>query len=69
MGLFSVWGRKCWFLVCVNDYSWFIVCAEPFDYELAMAEIVVVLERQKRFPKAILSDHGPQFIEMERLVS
>jgi len=60
-GPFSVGGKSYWFLVCIDDYSRFIVCAGQFDHQLTTAETVAVLERQKRFPKAILSDHGPQF--------
>jgi transposase InsO family protein len=60
-GPFSVGGKCYWFLVCIDDYSRFIVCAEQFDHQLTTAETVAVLERQKRLPKAILSDHGPQF--------
>jgi transposase InsO family protein len=62
-GPFSVQGKKYWFLVCIDDYSRFIVCAEQFDHELTTAETVAVLEKQKRLPKAILSDHGSQFKE------
>jgi len=54
---FSVQGKKCWFLVCIDDYSRFIVCAEQFDHDLTTAETVAVLERIGRFPKAILCDH------------
>ena len=59
----SVQGKKWWFLVCIDDYSRFIVSAEQFDHELTTAETVAVLERQKRLPKAIMSDHGSQFKE------
>jgi IS30 family transposase len=62
-GPFSVGGKRWWFLVCIDDYSRFIVAAEQFDHELTTAESVAVLERQKRLPKAILSDHGSQFKE------
>ena len=62
-GPFSVQGKKYWFLVCIDDYSRFIVSAEQFDHELTTAEVTAVLEKQKRFPKAILSDHGSQFKE------
>jgi transposase InsO family protein len=62
-GPFSVQGKKYWFLVCIDDYSRFIVCAEQFDHELTTAETVAVLEKQKRFPKAVLSDRGSQFKE------
>ena len=62
-GPFSVQGKKYWFLVCIDDYSRFIVAAEQFDHELSTAETAAVLERLGRFPKAILSDHGPQFKE------
>jgi IS30 family transposase len=60
---FSVQGKKYWFLVCIDDYSRFIVCAEQFNHDLTTAETVAVLERQGRFPKAILCDHGSQFKE------
>jgi IS30 family transposase len=62
-GPFTVRGKKYWFLVCIDDYSRFIVSAEQFDRELTTANVTSVLERQKRLPKAILSDHGPQFRE------
>ncbi|HEX9862743.1 MAG TPA: DDE-type integrase/transposase/recombinase [Candidatus Bathyarchaeia archaeon] len=62
-GPFTVGGKRYWFLVCIDDYSRFIVCAEQFDRELTTAQTVAVLEKQKRLPKAILSDHGSQFKE------
>jgi IS30 family transposase len=62
-GPFSVQGKKYWFLVCIDDFSRFIICAEQFDHELTTAETVAILERQRRLPKAILSDHGSQFKE------
>jgi len=62
-GPFSVQGKKYWFLVCIDDFSRFIVCAQQFDHELTTAQTVAVLEKQKRLPKAILSDHGSQFKE------
>jgi hypothetical protein len=40
-----------------------LFAAEQFDHELTTAQTVAVLERQTRFPKAILSDHGSQFKE------
>jgi IS30 family transposase len=62
-GPFSVQGKKYWFLVCIDDFSRYIVSTEQFDHDLTTAEVTAVLEKQKRFPKAILSDHGPQFRE------
>jgi len=62
-GPFSVGGKKYWFLVCIDDYSRFIVSTEQYDHELTTAEVTAVLEKQKRLPKAILSDHGSQFKE------
>jgi hypothetical protein len=53
-GPFSVQGKKYWFLVCIDDYSRFIIAAEQFDHELTTAQTVAVLEKQTRFPKAIL---------------
>ena len=62
-GPFTVQGKKYWFLVCIDDYSSFIVSAEQFDHELTTAETTAVLEKQKKLPKGILSDHGSQFKE------
>ena len=62
-GPFTVQGKKYWFLVCIDDYSRFIIAAEQFDHELTTDNVTSVLERQKKLPKAILSDHGSQFKE------
>jgi transposase InsO family protein len=62
-GPFSVQGKKYWFLVCIDDYSRFLVLAEQFNHELSTQKVTAVLEKLKRLPKAILSDHGPQFRE------
>ena len=62
-GPFSVQGKKYWFLVCIDDYSRFLVLAEQFDHELTKGEVTALLQKQKSLPKAILSDHGPQFKE------
>jgi len=62
-GPFTVQGKKHWFLVCIDDYSRFLVLAEQSDREPKTEEVTTLLERQKRHPKAILSDHGPQFKE------
>ena len=37
--------------------------AEQFTHEPKTKEVTSLLERQNRLPKAILSDHGPQFKE------
>jgi transposase InsO family protein len=60
-GPFTVAGKSYFFLVCIDDYSRFIISAEQFDHQLTTAETVAVLEKQKRLPMAVLSDHGPQF--------
>jgi transposase InsO family protein len=65
-GSFTVQGKKYWFLVCIDDYSRFLVLAEQSDHELTTDEVTILLEKQKRRPKAILSDHGPQFKEAWR---
>ena len=62
-GPFTVRGGKHWFLVCIDDYSRFLVAAEQFDHDPRTEEVTALLERQRRHPKAILSDHGPQFKE------
>jgi len=65
-GPFSVQGKKYWFLVCIDDFSRYIVAAEQFDHDPTTAQTVAVLEKQRRLPKAILCDHGPQFREQWR---
>jgi len=62
-GPFTVQGKKFWFLMCIDDYSRFLVAAEQFNHEPKTREVTALLERQKRLPKAILSDHGQQFKE------
>ena len=62
-GPFTVQGKKYWFLVCIDDYSRFIVLAEQFDHDPTTKDVTDLLERQKRRPKQILSDHGKQFRE------
>jgi len=62
-GPFTVHGKKHWFLVCIDDYSRFLVMAEQYNHEPKTSEVTALLERQNRLPKAILSDHGPQFKE------
>ena len=61
----AVWlrGGKLWFLVCVDDYSRYLLVFEPFDHELTTDEITGVLERLRRKPDGILTDHGGQFQE------
>lgn len=62
-GPFTVHGKKYWFLICIDDYSRFLVVAEQFNHEPRTKEVTALLEKQKRLPKAILSDHGQQFKE------
>ena len=62
-GPFTVQGKKHWFLACIDDYNRFLVLAEQFCREPKTEEVTALLEKQKRHPKAILSDHGPQFKE------
>jgi len=62
-GPFKVCGRKCWFLIRIDDYSRFLVVAEHFSHEPKTKEVATLLERQNRLPKAILPDHGQQFRE------
>jgi transposase InsO family protein len=58
-----VQGKKYWFLVCIDDYSRFLVIAKQFDHDPTTKDVMALLERQKRRPKQILSDHGKQFKE------
>ncbi len=62
-GPFMVHGKRNWFLVCIDDYSRFLVMAEQFDHDPTTEEVTALLEKQKRHPKALLSDHGSQFRE------
>jgi len=60
-GPFTVHGKKYWFLAYIDDYSRFLVIAEQFDHEPKTREVIALLERQDRLPRAILSNHGQQF--------
>jgi transposase InsO family protein len=62
-GPFTVQGKKIWFLVCIDDYSRFLVIAEQFDHDPTTKDVTALLERRKRRPKQVLSDHGKQFKE------
>jgi transposase InsO family protein len=62
-GPFTVHGKKYWFLICIDDYSRFLVVAKQFNHEPKTSEVTTLVEKQKRLPKAILSDHGQQFKE------
>ena len=62
-GPFSFRGGRCWFLVCVDDYSRYLLLCEPFDRELTTDDITGCLEKLPRKPKKILTDNGAQFRE------
>lgn len=62
-GPFTVHGKKYRFLICIDDYSRFLVMTEQFDHEPKTKEVTALLEKRKRLPRAILSDHGQQFKE------
>jgi len=51
-----VHGKKCRFLVCIDDYSRFLVMAEHFSHEPKTMEVTALLGRQKTLPKVILSN-------------
>ena len=57
-GPFTVHGKKYWFLICIDDHSRFLAVAAQFNHEPKTREVTALLEKQKRIPKAILSDHG-----------
>jgi transposase len=60
-GPYTVHGGKYWFLACIDDYSRFLLTAEQFDHEPKTGEVTALLAKKNTLPKAILSDHGPQF--------
>lgn len=62
-GPFSFLGRRCWFPVCVDDYSRYLLVCERFDHEPTTGELVGLLERLPRKPEKILTDNGGQFRE------
>ena len=61
--LFTVHGKKYWFLVCIDDYSRYLLLAEQFNHEPTTDEVIECLERIDRKPRNILSDNGSQFKE------
>jgi transposase InsO family protein len=65
-GPYRVQGRRIWFLVVIDDYSRYLVAARQFDHDPSTGEVTSVLGGLRRRPRAILSDHGPQFREMWR---
>ena len=62
-GPYRVHGRRCWFLVCIDDFSRYLVAARRFDHDPSTVEVTSLLGRLRRRPGSILSDHGPQFKE------
>lgn len=62
-GPFWLRGRCHWFLVCVDDYSRYLLVLERFDHDLTTDEATGCLERLRRKPEKILTDHGGQFKE------
>jgi transposase InsO family protein len=47
--------------VVIDDYSRYLVAARQFDHDPSTDEVTAVLGGLRRRPRAILSDHGPQF--------
>jgi len=62
-GPFSLRNRKCWFLVCVDDYSRYLLLCERFNHDLTTDAITRCLEKLHRKPDKVLTDNGPQFKE------
>ena len=62
-GPFVFHGRKCWFPVCVDDYSRYLLVCERLDHEPTTDELTERLMRLPRKPEKILTDNGGQFKE------
>jgi transposase InsO family protein len=62
-GPIRVQGGRIWFLVVIDDYSRYLVAARQFDHDPTTDEVTSVLGGLRRRPRAVLSDHGPQFRE------
>jgi transposase InsO family protein len=62
-GPIRVQGGRYWFLVVIDDYSRYLVAARQFDHDPTTDEVTSVLGGLRRRPRAVLSDHGPQFRE------
>ena len=50
----------------IDDYSRYLVAARQFDHDPTTDEVTSVLGGLRRRPRAVLSDHGPQFREVWR---
>ena len=46
-GPFTVHGKKCRFLICIDDYSRCLVVAEQFNHEPKTKEVTALLEKQE----------------------
>ena len=55
--------RKCWFPVCVDDYSRYLLLCERLDNEPTTDELTERLRKLPRKPEKILTDNGGQFKE------
>lgn len=62
-GPYTVFGKKYWFIVCIDDYSRFLILAEQLDHCPTTREITDLLDKLDSRPKSILSDNGGQFKE------
>jgi transposase InsO family protein len=60
-GPFWLHGRKCWFPVCVDDYSRNLLLFGCLDHEPTTDELTGLLEKLNRKPEKILTDNGGQF--------
>lgn len=60
-GPFWLLGRRYWFPVCVDDYSRYLLVFDVLDHKPTTDDFVQRLEKLRRKPEKVLTDHGSQF--------
>ena len=62
-GPFYLFGKKYWFVVCVDDYSRYVLLTQKFENDPSTDQIIILLEPlvQEHNPQSILTDNGFQF--------
>ena len=60
-GPVTLFGRKYYFVICLDDYSRYLILAEQFEHAPTVEEMTRLLDKifKKRKPEKILTDNNP----------